>query len=766
MAITLGTTTFNQNEFFETSLMGYGDREMVNVFSSDGTSLTVRSTREGGNVVAMRLQGRFRTAGTPTLTVQRQPFLASSVIVETINATVAAPSAVTMTGTAGSGTVGTDYSYVPTITGGSGQKRFFLSSGTLPAGLSINPANGAITGRPAQGATSASGLVVSVTDASGTYAGTSFSIVISGTGATAKILIAIGQSNILRLYLNAKSQMEAGLNAVDGSPAWAFESAAADGSSLFQANATGQADPTNYWIATGGGIGRRWQEALDAINGFKAAGKSINALILNQGEGDAFYNGQSQANVDTWGAGWLTVIDSLRAAAGTSPRCYWVPMNRRGDNTAGSQVGYTNMRKKIVALCAANPTKLTLMPEMYDQDSDGGAHTTPAGYIALAPRDFRKINSVNGFAPGGGVDGPRITAVARNGATVTATIVHDGGTDVTPTTGIQGATYFIDGTEQVLGTGTRVSATSVSWTLPSNPPQGSSELFYFGYGTIPVITDYTKMLRDNQTVPLPARFAEITATVTNAGTVDSDTSTVWTNSIWNHSAADTSGQTVPNKIAAPADGQSKADYNVFLGSTSASGEGNEPTFVAASGGVPAMLTNKGTDVLQQTANTAFTRNLANDRSSSYSVLLKAPTAWNTVAYLLQCGGTAAGTAGYSIRYVPASNQFRVSSSDGTAIENGIVTVPAVQTTGYVMFTVTYNGATGDYQIFINGTAAISGTITAKKTGVATVTTFNVFNAFPSGTGFIADAMSSDIKNATAVTALLNFWQTKYGITIG
>jgi len=181
MAISLGTTTFVLNERFETPLTGYNDRERVVALSSDGTALTVRPTTVNGLVTGMMLIGHFRTPGTPTITFMRQQFLAPSPTVETLAVIVAAPSAVSITGTAGSGVVGADYTFMPVVTGGSGTKRFYLSSGTLPAGLSINPATGGIIGKPAPSATSATGLVISVQDASGTYAGSSFGIAVSGT---------------------------------------------------------------------------------------------------------------------------------------------------------------------------------------------------------------------------------------------------------------------------------------------------------------------------------------------------------------------------------------------------------------------------------------------------------------------------------------------------------------------------------------------------------------------------------------------------------
>jgi hypothetical protein len=335
--------------------------------------------------------------------------------------------------------------------------------------------------------------------------------------AIARVLFAIGQSNSQRMQINAKADIEAGLNTGDptGLPTL-FLDAAGDGSFLMQANAeAATAGSTNYWLKTDGTPGPRLTSALASIASAIASNQQAIEFYFNQGEAEAYFVGVSQGNATAWINGWLSVFATLRTAAGGSLRIYWVPMNRRGD-TGGNAAGYEKLRSIAVAQAAAHPDYITLLPEMYDQESDGGPHCTPAGYKALAPRMTRKILKTRGIAVSGGVDGPRITAAARNGATVTATIAHDGGTDITPSSGIQGASYFIDGVQQTLGTGTRVDATHVSWTLPANVAQGTQEQLIFGYGWLPDVTDYTKILRDNQAVPLPCRWSETVATVANA----------------------------------------------------------------------------------------------------------------------------------------------------------------------------------------------------------------------------------------------------------
>ena len=73
--------------------------------------------------------------------------------------------ALSISGTPAAATVGAAFSFVPTVSGGSGSKVFGIDSGSLPAGMSFSTATGAITGTPTGVETDS--LVIRVTDASG-----------------------------------------------------------------------------------------------------------------------------------------------------------------------------------------------------------------------------------------------------------------------------------------------------------------------------------------------------------------------------------------------------------------------------------------------------------------------------------------------------------------------------------------------------------------------------------------------------------------------
>ncbi len=86
---------------------------------------------------------------------------------------VIAPPPITLACAANTGQVGVPYSSSLVATGGTGVYTFSISSGSLPAGLTLNPATGAITGTPTAFGTST--FTAMVVDSSKTAAGTTTS---------------------------------------------------------------------------------------------------------------------------------------------------------------------------------------------------------------------------------------------------------------------------------------------------------------------------------------------------------------------------------------------------------------------------------------------------------------------------------------------------------------------------------------------------------------------------------------------------------------
>ena len=110
---------------------------------------------------AGNISGAPTAAGTSTLTV-RVTDSVSGTNTRTLQIAVANPLAITTTSLPG-GTVGQLYSQTVGATGGKTAYSWGIASGTLPAGLSLNNATGAVTGTPTASGTS--NFTVRVTDA-------------------------------------------------------------------------------------------------------------------------------------------------------------------------------------------------------------------------------------------------------------------------------------------------------------------------------------------------------------------------------------------------------------------------------------------------------------------------------------------------------------------------------------------------------------------------------------------------------------------------
>ncbi len=206
------------------------------------------------------------------------------------------------------GTVGTAYSQTVSATGGTGSYTFSVSAGTLPAGLSLNAATGAITGSPTTVATS--NFTITATDglaATGSRAysvtinaaitvnpatlpngtvGTAYSQTISATGGTSSYTFSVSAGS-----LPAGLSLNAATGAITGTPTTAatsnFTITATDG-----LNATGSRAYT-VTMSTGvavnpatlpnGTVGVAYSQTVSATGGNGAYTFSVTAGTLPAG---------------------------------------------------------------------------------------------------------------------------------------------------------------------------------------------------------------------------------------------------------------------------------------------------------------------------------------------------------------------------------------------------------------------------------------------------------------------------------------------------
>jgi hypothetical protein len=126
----------------------------------------------------------------------------------------------------------------------------------------------------------------------------------------------------------------------------------------------------------------------------------------------------------------------------------------------------------------------------------------------MAERNARKMANVFG-ATLTGVEGPVMASWSRSGTTITVTIVHDGGTDISPSTGIEGFHFFDGASEIAITAASKTNATIISLTLASTPTGGSQTLTYI-YDEEATVT-VANLLKDNAvpSMPLKARFITV-----------------------------------------------------------------------------------------------------------------------------------------------------------------------------------------------------------------------------------------------------------------
>ena len=105
-----------------------------------------------------------------------------------------APSTLSLTCPTGTGQVGTPYQSALTASGGTPPYTFSISSGSLPAGLSLNASTGAITGTPTMAQTASFGATV--TDSTGVVATIKCSIVIAPATLTLTCPAGTGQVGV------------------------------------------------------------------------------------------------------------------------------------------------------------------------------------------------------------------------------------------------------------------------------------------------------------------------------------------------------------------------------------------------------------------------------------------------------------------------------------------------------------------------------------------------------------------------------------------
>lgn len=179
--------------------------------------------------------------------------------------------------------------------------------------------------------------------------------------------------------------------------------------------------------------------------------------------------------------------DMIEQKQGFKPKILMIPHSRRDDPASANPTTYQDNRLFNADLKAAfSGIGFDLAPEIYGagaQHSDG-LHWSTQMYFDYNPLIANKIHQMLGYSTGHGVDGPRITNVARVTTAVTVTVEHDlDGADFSnaTTNDFQGFFAFNgDGSPVTVSSAERVNATTILVTLGATPTGAAT--FYYGYG--------------------------------------------------------------------------------------------------------------------------------------------------------------------------------------------------------------------------------------------------------------------------------------------
>jgi len=133
-----------------------------------------------------------------------------------------------------------------------------------------------------------------------------------------------------------------------------------------------------------------------------------------------------------------------------------------------------------------------------------GVHYLDADYTTMATRAANKMLRLMGYTISGGTEGMKVTDASRSSTTVTVTVEHDGGTDFTPTTGIEGFSYYDSGDSEItISSAVRTNATTITLTLASAV---AGTLYYMRDNESVTLSN---LVKDNGANTLPLQRAKL-----------------------------------------------------------------------------------------------------------------------------------------------------------------------------------------------------------------------------------------------------------------
>lgn len=237
-----------------------------------------------------------------------------------------------------------------------------------------------------------------------------------------------------------------------------------------------------------------WESIITAMGG------KMSAMIWWQGEGDvAGSRTKAQYLTDLY-----ALLAQLRTDYGATLPVV-MPQLGRTTYEPYTDILVEQIRDAQVEAAHASPYNYGISTIEFALDDV--VHYGDAGQSAIALRLARCVAAAYGDSAYS--RSPVIGSVLRSGpTTIDVTLTHDGGTDITPSTGITGFSVLEDGSPLTISSAVRLNSNSVRLTLTTTPT-GTVTLRY-GYGANPTISG---ILRDNTALALALETTDADVTV-------------------------------------------------------------------------------------------------------------------------------------------------------------------------------------------------------------------------------------------------------------
>ncbi len=220
----------------------------------------------------------------------------------------------------------------------------------------------------------------------------------------------------------------------------------------------------------------------------------VELIVMNQGEAD-FRNNRTEAEYETY---FNIMISNYRQDLRPDIPIFICQLGTIGA-PEGTDDGLVGIRKAQGDL--DNGTTVFMGATEMDQPRHDGWHYNTPGLTVIGGRLANAVKYY--FGHSSYYRGPAIQSASfsdGNRDQVTVTMVHRGGTDLTPAAGITGFEVFDNGLSVAIQSAVRQAANAVRLTLAAPIASGHTATLRYLYGKLP---DVSGLVKDNSPLALP-----------------------------------------------------------------------------------------------------------------------------------------------------------------------------------------------------------------------------------------------------------------------